>query len=167
MSTEQSVYYTYTESPIGPLLLTSDGSALTGLHFSTGDKARGAEAGWERREEPFRKVVKQLQEYFDGKRKEFDIQLQPNGTDFQLAVLDTLQQIPYGETWSYREVAEQIGNPKAVRAVGAANGRNPIAVIIPCHRVIGAGGDLTGFGGGLPAKEYLLALEANNSGLFG
>lgn len=158
--------YTYCDSPIGPLLLTGDKHALTGLHFSTGSKAKGAEPEWERYDEPFRPAVKQIKEYFAGDRKIFDLELSPHGTDFQLAVLDALLKIPFGETRSYGDIADVIGRPKAVRAVGAANGRNPIALIIPCHRVIGSNGSLTGFGGGLDAKRYLLEHEVGRSGLF-
>ena len=106
---------------------------------------------------------KQLNDYFDGSRKEFDLPLKPTGTEFQRAVLDELQKIPYGTTASYGDIAKRIGRPKAVRAVGAANGRNPLPIIIPCHRVVGSTGDLTGFGGGLPTKEALLRLEMENS----
>lgn len=160
------MYYTYLDSPIGPLLLSGEWDALTGLHFSTGAKARGADPSWERAEEPFLRVKKQLKEYFAGERKHFDLNLAPRGTPFQLAVLAALQDIPYGETRSYLEVAQQIGKPKAVRAVGSANGNNPIALIIPCHRVIGSNGQLTGFGGGLDTKRYLLDLELSHSGLW-
>jgi methylated-DNA-[protein]-cysteine S-methyltransferase len=160
------MYYSYADSPIGPLLLSGERDVLQGLFFSTGKKARGADTSWERYDEPFRRVKKQLAEYFDGKRRSFDVSLRPEGTKFQLAVLDALLEIPYGETRSYGQIAERIGNPKAVRAVGSANGSNPIAVIIPCHRVIGSDGNLTGFGGGLDSKRYLLELEVSHSGLF-
>jgi methylated-DNA-[protein]-cysteine S-methyltransferase len=108
-------------------------------------------------------VRTQLAEYFSGERKDFDLPLKLNGTEFQVSVLEALLEIPYGETTSYGAIAKQIGRPKAVRAVGAANGRNPIPIIVPCHRVIGSSGDLTGFGGGLDTKEALLRLEAENS----
>ncbi len=160
------MYYSYFDSPIGPLLLRGDRHALHGLYFSTGNKARGADPAWERYDEPFRRVKRQLTEYFSGERKAFDLPLEPAGTPFQLSVLAALQEIPYGETRSYRDIAERIGNPKAVRAVGSANGNNPIALIIPCHRVIGANGSLTGFGGGLESKRYLLDLELSHSGLW-
>ncbi len=162
----QDMYYSYVDSPIGPLLLSGEGETICGLYFSTGNKARGADAAWERYDAPFLAAKKQLGEYFSGHRKEFELPLQPRGTPFQLKVLDVLQQIPYGSMVSYAEVAQQIGNPKAVRAVGAANGNNPIALIIPCHRVVGSNGSLTGFGGGLEAKRFLLDLEARHSGLF-
>ncbi len=162
----KTLYYSYFDSPIGPLLLRGDMHALHGLYFSTGNKARGADPDWERYDEPFRRVKRQLTEYFSGERKAFDLTLEPVGTTFQLSVLAALREIPYGETRSYRDIAERIGNPKAVRAVGSANGNNPIALIIPCHRVIGANGSLTGFGGGLESKRYLLDLELSHSGLW-
>ena len=125
---------------------------------------RDPEPDWIYNEQPFGEVRKQLNEYFSGARKEFDLPLSLDGTEFQVSVLEALQTIPYGETTSYGAIAKQIGRPKAVRAVGAANGRNPIPIVVPCHRVIGSGGDLTGFGGGLDTKEALLRLEAENSG---
>ncbi len=109
--------------------------------------------------------MKQLREYFAGKRADFDLPLAPEGTEFQRSVWRNLQDIPYGETISYGELAKRVGNPKASRAVGAANGQNPIPIVIPCHRVIGANGKLTGFGGGLPTKEALLALETRQLNL--
>jgi methylated-DNA-[protein]-cysteine S-methyltransferase len=160
------MYYSYFDSPIGPLLLNGSRDHLHGLYFSTGKKARGADASWERADEPFRRVKKQLKEYFAGARKSFDLSLAPKGTDFQLSVLAALQEIPYGETCSYLDIAQRIGNERAVRAVGNANGNNPIALIIPCHRVIGSNGSLTGFGGGLDTKRYLLDLELSHSGLW-
>lgn len=161
------MFYSYMDSPIGRLLLAGDNDGLKVVGFSSGNKARGADAEWERFDEPFRKVKAQLQEYFSGDRKNFDILLAPDATPFQASVLEALQDIPYGETRSYRDIAERIGNPKAVRAVGGANGANPIPIIIPCHRVIGSNGTLTGFGGGLDSKRFLLDLETSNSGLFG
>jgi methylated-DNA-[protein]-cysteine S-methyltransferase len=160
------MFYSYVESPIGKLLLSGGRDELQGLYFSTGSKARGADEDWERSDEPFRRVKKQLKEYFAGERKVFDLALAPSGTDFQLSVLDALQEIPYGETCSYLDIAQRIGNAKAVRAVGSANGNNPIALIIPCHRVIGSNGSLTGFGGGLETKRFLLDLELSHSGLW-
>lgn len=125
---------------------------------------RDPEPDWIYNEQPFATVREQLTEYFAGQRKQFDLSLSLSGTEFQVSVLRALQQIPYGETTSYGKIALQIGRPKAVRAVGAANGRNPIPIIVPCHRVIGKSGDLTGFGGGLSTKEALLRLEAEHSG---
>lgn len=161
------MFYSYMDSPIGRLLLAGDKNNLKVLGFSSGNKARGADADWERFDEPFREVKKQLEEYFAGKRKVFELKLVPDATPFQATVLQALQDIPYGETRTYGDIAESVGNPKAVRAVGGANGNNPIPIIIPCHRVIGSNGTLTGFGGGLESKRFLLDLETSHSGLFG
>ena len=130
------------------------------IGFPRGDKARGPDPAWTHHEAPFEEAARQLREYFDGARRRFDLDLEPSGTVFQHAVLDALQTIPYGETRSYADIALQIGRPRAVRAVGAANGRNPLPIVIPCHRVIGKDRSLTGFGGGLETKRYLLDLEA-------
>jgi methylated-DNA-[protein]-cysteine S-methyltransferase len=160
------MYYSYMDSPVGRLLLAGDGRRLNVIGFSTGAGARGADDGWKRWDQPFRPIKRQLDEYFEGARHEFDLALAPQATSFQGAVLDYLQSIPYGETRTYREVAIAIGHPKAVRAVGGANGSNPIPIVIPCHRVIGSDGALTGFGGGLDVKRYLLDMERSHSGLF-
>ena len=157
------MYYCYLETPIGDLLLAGDNAGLALIGFPEGAMRRDPEEDWIFNEKPFAKARAQLSDYFAGKRKTFELDLKPTGTAFQLQVLEELQKIPYGETCSYRDIAERIGRPKAVRAVGAANGRNPIPIVIPCHRVIGASGDLTGFGGGLPTKEALLRLELENS----
>ncbi len=154
------MYYCYLESPIGELLLAGDDDALTMIGFPEGAMRRNPEDDWIHDEKPFADAIRQLNEYFVGERHEFNLPLRLNGTEFQLLVLEELQRIPYGETTSYGAVAKSIGRPKAVRAVGAANGRNPIPIIVPCHRVIGSGGDLTGFGGGLDTKKALLRLEA-------
>jgi len=151
--------YTYLDTPIGELLLAGDRHALRVLGFPTGPKRQRAESDWELRDTIFLETKTQLNEYFAGALQQFSLRLEPTGTPFQLNVLDQLKKIPYGETVSYGEIAARLGKPKAMRAVGAANGRNPIPVIIPCHRVIGASGKLTGFGGGLPTKEALLKLE--------
>jgi len=163
---EVELFYSYMDSPVGGLLLAGTAKSLKVVGFSTGKKARGADPGWERWDEPFERVKKQLNEYFDGQRQQFELDLEADGTPFQRQVLEELQKIPYGETLSYRDVAQRIGNAKAVRAVGNANGSNPIPVIIPCHRVIGSDGSLTGFCGGLAVKRYLLDLESRHSGLF-
>lgn len=155
-----TTYYHYLETPIGKLLLAGTGEALTLLGFPSGSMARRHEPGWKQDAAPFRQASTQLGEYFAGQRQDFDLPLAPQGTPFQQQVWATLQDIPFGETWSYGQLAAQIGKPLASRAVGAANGLNPIPVIIPCHRVIGANGKLTGFGGGLDTKRYLLNLEA-------
>jgi len=157
------MFYCHLTSPIGDLLLAGDEQALHVLGFPEGKMRREPEPDWVLDERPFTESKKQLNEYFAGERKTFELPLAPDGTEFQRQVLDALQQIPYGTTVSYGDIASSIGRPKAVRAVGAANGRNPIPVIIPCHRVVGANGDLTGFGGGLPTKRALLALELENS----
>jgi len=158
------MYYCYFYTPIGELLLACEADSLSMIGFPQGAMRRDPEADWIYNEAPFEIVRRQLAEYFAGERKDFDLPLSLSGTEFQVAVLEALQQIPYGETTSYGAVAKQIGRPKAVRAVGAANGRNPIPIIVPCHRVIGTSGDLTGFGGGLDTKAALLRLEAENSG---
>ena len=153
------MYYTYAASPIGQLLLAGSADALQVIGFPHGDKARRADIGWERYDEPFKKTARQLNEYFAGERREFELELTPEGTKFQVQVLEALRGIPYGETRTYRDIAVAVGRPKAVRAVGNANGRNPLPIVIPCHRVIGSDGSLTGFGGGIEAKRYLLELE--------
>ncbi len=159
------MYYCYLNTPIGDLLLAGDEKALSLVGFPQGKMRRDPHPDWIFNEKPFAAARRQLQEYFAGKRKDFDLPLNLSGTEFQVRVLEELQRIPYGETTSYGEIARRIGRPKAVRAVGAANGRNPIPIIVPCHRVIGSSGDLTGFGGGLDTKEALLRLEAENSEL--
>ena len=157
------MYYCYLDTPIGELLLAGDDDGLCLVGFPEGSMRRDPEADWIYNEKPFVAARQQLTEYFAGERRAFDLPLKLSGTEFQMSVLHALQQIPYGETTSYAEIAERIGRPKAVRAVGAANGRNPIPIIVPCHRVIGSHGDLTGFGGGLDTKEALLRLEAEHS----
>lgn len=145
------------DSPIGRLRIEDDGKAIIALHIF-GNKECYAE-----NESPLlQEAKKQLEEYFAGNRREFDLPISLHGTDFQQKVWNALRAIPYGTTLSYGEVAAKIGNPKASRAVGGANNKNPIMIIVPCHRVIGANGSLVGFGGGLSAKEYLLALEKDN-----
>ena len=153
------MYYCYLETPIGDLLLAGDDQSLCLLGFPEGSMRREPEPDWIFSEKPFADAREQLTAYFSGERKSFDLKLNPGGTEFQLQVLQELQKIPYGTTTSYADIAKRIGRPKAVRAVGAANGRNPIPIIIPCHRVIGSSGKLTGYGGGLPLKHRLLELE--------
>jgi methylated-DNA-[protein]-cysteine S-methyltransferase len=143
------------DTPVGPLLLTADGDALTGLWFGVKPVA-----GTRDDDDPVLvAAVTQVREYFAGERTSFDLPLAPDGTDFQRRVWEQLRLIPYGTTVSYGELARRLGAPSASRAVGAANGRNPIAIVVPCHRVIGADGSLTGFGGGMDAKRVLLDLE--------
>jgi methylated-DNA-[protein]-cysteine S-methyltransferase len=158
------MYYCHFDTRIGELLLAGDTDTLSMIGFPKGSMRRDPEPDWIYNEGPFQNVCAQLSEYFAGERKKFDLELTLSGTEFQVSVLQALQEIPYGETTSYGAIAKQIGRPKAVRAVGAASGRNPIPIIIPCHRVIGSSGDLTGFGGGLDTKAELLRLEAENNG---
>lgn len=146
-------------SPIGELILVATDAALVGLFMETYASEPLIAEAEERRTPLLKRVSAQLDEYFEGRRERFDVPLAPRGTAFQTSVWAVLQRIPFGVTWSYAQVARALGTPKAVRAVGAANGRNPISVIIPCHRVIGADGSLTGYGGGLPRKRWLLAHE--------
>lgn len=159
------IYYTYLESPIGRLLLTSDGISLTGLYMEPHRHGPVSTEGWVRDDEavPFSSAREQLEAYFAGELQEFDIPLAPQGTPFQQRVWNELRNIPFGQTWSYGELARRIGQPTASRAVGLANGKNPISVIVPCHRVIGANGKLVGYGGGLDRKNTLLQLERSGN----
>lgn len=153
------VFFTQIESPIGPLLLAADEAGLREIRFVNGRHPAQPESLWKEDQAPLRETILQLGAYFAGELENFNLPLAPEGTPFQLEVWRRLCDIPYGETISYGELASRIGNPKACRAVGHANGSNPIPIVIPCHRVIGSNGKLTGFGGGLPIKEKLLALE--------
>ncbi len=150
-----SVYYTIVPSPIDDLLLTSEGGALTRLHFAPHTDGHGIAEQWVRDDDEavLAEARRQLDAYFAAERNGFDLPLDPAGTPFQVQVWDQLTRIPYGRTISYGELARRIAQPSASRAVGLANGRNPIAVVVPCHRVIGADGSLTGFGGGLDRKR--------------
>ena len=160
------VYYTRHDSPVGTLLLTGDREALAGVYFPGSPQRDGPDADWQPAEHPFDDVRRQLDAYFAGQLQQFDLPLAPEGTAFQKQVWGQLSRIPFGQTISYGELARRIGNPKASRAVGAANGQNPISIIVPCHRVIGADGTLTGFGGGLTTKQALLDHEQRHAGLF-
>jgi methylated-DNA-[protein]-cysteine S-methyltransferase len=159
MNGTKTQYHHTINTPIGGLLLMGDEDALCGVHFQAGPRPTRPRKDLLEDARPFREVVRQLKAYFAGRLHTFDLPLAPQGTEFQMRVWHTLQAIPYGRTRSYGEIARHLGRPEASRAVGAANGQNPIPVIIPCHRVIGADGSLTGFGGGLPIKRKLLALE--------
>jgi methylated-DNA-[protein]-cysteine S-methyltransferase len=156
--------YCYIDSPVGPLMLVADDAGLRRLDFPKDGKPARPQAGWTESTGlgVLAEAGKQLREYFAGRRTEFDLPLAPEGTPFQRSVWRCLQEIPYGETISYAELAKRVGNPKASRAVGSANGKNRIAIIIPCHRVIAADGTLGGFGGGLPTKLKLLDLERSS-----
>ena len=147
-------YFTY-ESPFGNIVIMSDEKAITYIKTENGETPIGEK----RPSELTDLAAQQLNEYFAGKRKEFDLPLNPKGTDFQKSVWNALQKIPYGETQTYGQVAKMVGSPKACRAVGLANNRNPIWIVIPCHRVIGANGTLVGYGGGLDMKQKLLEIE--------
>jgi len=154
------VNYAYLETPIGTLLIAGDESAVRRIYFPKGGKAVRPEAGWEESERgPVGKAIRQLREYFAGRRIDFDLPLAPEGTAFQRSVWQRLKEIPFASTISYGELARRVGNPKASRAVGSANGANPLPIVIPCHRVIAGDGTLGGFGGGLPTKQTLLDLE--------
>ena len=147
------------DSPIGPLTLTSVDGDLTGLQMANAAHPPKGTEMWVPDRAAFKEVVGQLAAYFAGELRDFEVPLRAEGTEFQRRVWDGLRQIPFGETWSYGRLAEHVGNVQACRAVGLANGRNPIAVIVPCHRVIGANGTLTGYGGGLDRKAWLLDHE--------
>jgi methylated-DNA-[protein]-cysteine S-methyltransferase len=147
------------DSPVGALLLAGDSRGLTRLHFQAGPDPLRPPAGWRQDAAAFVQTIGQLDEYFAGKRRTFQLPLAPAGTAFQLSVWQALRAIPYGDTVSYGQLAHQLGLPNGARAVGLANGANPLPIIVPCHRVIGADGSLTGFGGGLPIKRALLSLE--------
>jgi len=153
------IYYTTMESPVGMLRLVAEELGLRTVWFVRGRKEEKPDAEWKEDAAFFVEVIRQLNAYFAGELREFEIPLLMLGTDFQKRVWKALLTIPYGETMSYGELAKKIGEPKAVRAVGAANGQNPIPIIVPCHRVIGSDGSLTGFGGGLENKKKLLELE--------
>jgi len=155
--------YSTLTTPIGELMLTADDDgALTAVHLP--DRHPSAD-GWERDDALLEPARRQLTEYFAGERTTFDLRLRPAGAPFQLCVWEALRRIPYGQTASYGEVARELGHPTAARAVGAANGRNPIAIVVPCHRVIGANGSLTGYAGGLECKRALLDLEVGRAAL--
>jgi len=154
------VNYDYVDTSIGVVLVAGDAESIRRIVFPKNGKPVRPEPGWEHSAlGPVGEAIRQLRDYFAGRRTGFDLPLAPEGTPFQQAVWRQLQDIPYGGTISYGELARRVGNPKASRAVGAANGANPIPIVIPCHRVIGADGRLTGFGGGLPVKRALLDLE--------
>ncbi len=153
------MYYSYVPTPIGKLLIAGTASVLKVIGFPTEKQKRVLDPDWIDDNLPLAPVIEQLMSYFNGDRQTFDLQLSLNGTTFQKRVWQELREIPYGKTTSYGEIARKIGRPKAFRAVGVANGQNPIPIVIPCHRVIAKSGDLTGFGGGLELKEKLLSLE--------
>ncbi|MFW6114752.1 MAG: methylated-DNA--[protein]-cysteine S-methyltransferase [Thermodesulfobacteriota bacterium] len=156
------IRYCYLKTMVGRLLLAGDDHGLRYISFTEGKNGISPNTEWREDREFLREAIRQLDLYFDGRLTKFALNLAPQGTPFQLRVLQALQEIPYGETISYRELAERIGKPKASRAVGSANARNPLPIVIPCHRVIGSNGNLVGFGGGLEIKRKLLDLESTN-----
>lgn len=159
-------YTTTMDSPLGPLVLVSDGRALTAILFGDRSDAKRVCGPTVVKDdaEPFAQARRELAEYFSGRRREFEVPLAPHGTMFQTRVWEALRRIPHGTTTTYGEVARQIGAPAAVRAVGAANGRNPLAIVVPCHRVVGSDGTLTGYAGGLERKQALLEIEGAATG---
>ena len=155
-----STVFTTIDSPVGPLMLAANDEGVCAIEFHRSRHPVRRGMDWSEGDcDLLRRLRAQLHEYFDGTRRTFDLPLAPQGTPFQLEVWHALARIPYGTTVSYAQLAHSPGRPAATRAVGAANGRNPLPIVLPCHRVIGASGALTGFGGGLPTKEYLLRLE--------
>jgi methylated-DNA-[protein]-cysteine S-methyltransferase len=150
---------TQIESPLGPLILAADDAGLRQILFVHGRNPARPNPAWREEAAPLQPAIRQLRAYFAGQLEAFDLQLAPEGTQFQRNVWRELCEIPYGQTISYGQLAQRIGSPKASRAVGLANGSNPIPIVIPCHRVIGSNGKLTGYGGGVAIKERLLALE--------
>lgn len=160
---EQTTHYATTGSPIGELLVLGDGSAVHSLLMNGDGAFEARKSKLTRDQDAYTEAIAQLAEYFAGERDEFDLDLQPSGTEFQRTVWMALREIPYGETRSYGEIAAAIGRPTAARAVGGANNKNPIAVIVPCHRVIGSSGALVGYAGGIERKTWLLGHEAARS----
>jgi methylated-DNA-[protein]-cysteine S-methyltransferase len=156
--------YTYIDTPLGPLLVQGDGDFVTGLFMPNHKGWPGLEASWQQTDAPFAAVRAQLGEYFAGARQQFDVPLKLSGTPFQQQVWQELLRIPFGGTITYAELAARVGKPAGARAVGHANGRNPVAIIVPCHRVIGANGKLTGYAGGMDKKQWLLAWERRATG---
>jgi methylated-DNA-[protein]-cysteine S-methyltransferase len=153
------MFYSWMESPTGKLLLAADDSGLRQVLFADGRQPAEPRPDWKEDAAPLRETMHQLRAWFAGELREFDLRLAPEGPEFHQRVWRELCTIPFGATISYGELAQRIGSPKASRAVGRANGANPIPIVIPCHRVIGANGKLTGYGGGIARKEFLLALE--------
>lgn len=157
------LYYSYVASPLGPLLIAGDSAGLRMIHFQRHPVQQPPAPDWHEDRHLLRAAIDQIEAYFAGTLRQFTLPLAPQGTPFQQAVWDALQRIPYGETTSYGALARQLGKPRAARAVGAANGQNPLALVIPCHRVIGSTGKLTGYAGGLDIKQALLAFERRNT----
>jgi len=161
------IFYSYYDSPVGQLLLVGDGENVHRIEFPTTSRPVTQLASWKSNSAVFRTLTDQLDAYFDGSLKEFTVRVAADGSDFQRRVWDELQTIEYGQTRTYADIARSIGKPTACRAVGSANGRNPVSIIIPCHRVIGTNGKLTGYAGGISTKQWLLSHEAGEQSLFG
>jgi methylated-DNA-[protein]-cysteine S-methyltransferase len=159
MKMTANTIYSYIDSPLGQIVVRGDGELLTGLFIAQHKRWHGPDISWQQADEPFLEIRGQLAEYFAGQRREFTVPLRLVGTPFQRRVWQELVRIPFGTTISYAQLAGRIGQPTATRAVGHANGRNPIAILVPCHRVIGANGKLTGYASGIDQKQWLLNLE--------
>lgn len=159
---KNQTYYSHYTSPVGKLLLISDGTTITGMYYPSYKHVPKISNDWKEDNSKFSKLTSELNEYFSGKRKNFDVPLQLEGTEFQKNVWQQLSKIPYGATASYKDIATAVGKPKAVRAVGTAVGANPVCIIAPCHRVISSDGSLGGYAGGLRNKKILLKLEGNS-----
>jgi methylated-DNA-[protein]-cysteine S-methyltransferase len=155
-----TTFFTTLDGPVGELLLVGDGNALTGLYMQAQKYRREVQSDWRRTAKPFVTAIEQLRAYFAGALRTFDLPLAPRGTEFQRTVWRALLDVPFGRTETYGALARRIDAPNAARAVGLANGHNPLGIIVPCHRVIGANGSLTGYGGGFERKRWLLAHEA-------
>lgn len=158
---KQEIKYAVMPSPLGDIKIAASAKGIVRIALPSQDAIRPMDVSWQRDDSVAKTAQKQLAEYFAGSRKQFDVALDLQGTEFQTAVWDALQSVPWGQTKSYGQLAEQIGKPKAVRALGAANGRNPVPIIVPCHRIIGANGKLTGYFGGESIKAFLLDLEGH------
>jgi methylated-DNA-[protein]-cysteine S-methyltransferase len=158
-SADAALLYATISSPLGELLVVGDGESLRALHLQAGSRPGAIGESWRRADQPFAAVRDQLDQYFAGERSVFELALAPSGTPFQDRVWRELQRIPYGQAISYSELARRVGRPTAARAAGAANARNPISILIPCHRVVGAGGGLSGYAGGIERKRRLLEFE--------
>ncbi len=160
------MYYSHYDSPVGQLLLVGDTQNIHRIDFPINRRPVGADSTWERNDATFRTLREELDAYFKGTLKNFSVSVAPEGTTFQKTVWNALMQIEYGEKCTYADIAKSIGKPTASRAVGSANGSNPISIVVPCHRVIGTNGTLTGYAGGLNTKHWLLSHEAGEQSLF-
>lgn len=159
-----SIAYAYFDSPVGRLLIAGDGERLHLISFASGSRTRHPEQDWRKDEKSFKQAFRQLDQYFSGKRRNFDLPLHFAGTPFQNTMWKRLLKVPYGTTTTYLDLAIALGRPAASRAVGAANGANPFPIVVPCHRVLGSNGSLTGFGGGVDVKRFLLVHEHKVAG---